>query len=278
MENNKIISNNDKKNHVANGANIKSLRPAGRSMDFARSKHISHFGPRQAVAAVTPKKPEIRKVNSDIAPPTRHPMAGKVDAIRQHAREMQVQAQIPKTSQVIKQEAIAEALEKPVPVEKPKTDNFYTRNKKKVNIFGICALALFILGFSLYLNVPNLSVCFANARSGISATFPEYKPDGYSLAGPVTFDDGKVTIDFHANTGNTQFTITQSKSSWDSSAVRNMIDKKANGSTVITTEERGLTIFSYSGNAAWVNGGILYTIDGNAPLSNDQIRRIATSL
>ena len=45
-----------------------------------------------------------------------------------------------------------------------------------------------------------------------------------------------------------------------------------------TAQEKGLTIYNYGSNAAWVSGGILYTIDGDAPLSPDQIRKIATSV
>jgi hypothetical protein len=57
----------------------------------------------------------------------------------------------------------------------------------------------------------------------------------------------------------------------------NYVKEKA-GDNYITYNERGLTIYTYNSNAAWVNNGVLYTIDGDAPLSSDQIRRIATSL
>ena len=40
----------------------------------------------------------------------------------------------------------------------------------------------------------------------------------------------------------------------------------------------GLTIYSYGTHAAWVNAGILYTVDGNAELAPEQIQKIAASL
>ena len=125
--------------------------------------------------------------------------------------------------------------------------------------------------------MPSLSVRIASIQAGISATYPEYSPNGYSLNGPVQFSDNEVVINFRANTGNTKFVIKQSKSSWDSSAVKNKVSNDSKGE-FITTEEKGLTIYTYNGNASWVNGGILYAITGDAPLSGDQIRRIATSL
>jgi hypothetical protein len=44
--------------------------------------------------------------------------------------------------------------------------------------------------------------------------------------------------------------------------------------------DKGKTIYLYNNgaNAAWVNGGVLYQITGNANLSSDQIVSIADSL
>jgi hypothetical protein len=46
----------------------------------------------------------------------------------------------------------------------------------------------------------------------------------------------------------------------------------------LTYSERGLTVYTYGSKAAWVNGGILYTLNGNAPLNSDQILKIASSM
>ncbi len=85
-------------------------------------------------------------------------------------------------------------------------------------------------------------------------------------------------MNFKANGGEQTFAINQSKSGWNNEAVLdNYITPKA-GSNYIPYTERGLTIYTYDNSAAWVNGGILYTLEGNAPISSEQIRRIATSL
>ena len=133
------------------------------------------------------------------------------------------------------------------------------------------------VGYFTYLNVPIISVKIASAQAGINATYPDYCPDGYSLNGPVQYADGEVSINFNANTGNNKFVIKQSRSLWDSSAVKNKVNEDSNGE-FITTEENGLTIYTYGDNAIWVNGGILYSISGDTRLSNDQIRKIAISL
>lgn len=257
---------------VSRGKNL--ITKVGRNMDIARSKSISHFGPSTVIARPT-QKPAAAKTTETIMP-TRHPIATKVDAIR--STNQQHLASMTKTATEIKETAINEAFKK---LDEHREEGKATvkRHFKFVNTASIIisTVLLLIIGYFIYINMPVLSVRVASAQAGINATFPEYHPDGYSLSGPVSYSDGEVTINFRSNTNNSKFVINQSRSSWDSTAVKNQIAKDSNNSFV-TTSERGLTIYTYGGNAAWVNGGILYRINGDATLSGDQIRRIASSL
>ena len=251
-----------------------SIKTIGRSMDIARNKSIARFAPRSISAPVGPTNP---KKQMDIGP-IKHPLATKVESVRSLKKAQVAKLNMSKPASIIKQEAIAEAMSK-VSDKPTGKKNIFKRHSKFINIFSISIVLLIIAGYFTYLNMPILSVRVASAQAGIDATYPDYHPDGYSLDGPVVYSNGQVSINFHANTGDRSFVIKQSKSSWDSSALKNQIDKESSdGSNEF--KERGLTIFSYDNNtkAAWVNGGILYSITGNAPLSGDQIRHIATSL
>lgn len=218
-------------------------------------------------------KQHIAAQNSDVAA-REHPMVAKTN---QHLHQQRT-ALAPKPSHVIKQEAIAEAMKK-APAKHEKNE---VKPKKKFSRFASVAsasLALLLLGgYFTYLNMPSLSVRVAAASAGLDASYPEYKPDGYKLTGPIAYTEGHVSMKFAANAGPQNYTIDQSKSSWDSSAVLDNYVKKKAGENYIIYNERGLTIYTFDGNAAWVNGGILYTISGDAPLSSDQIRRIAISM
>ena len=244
----------------------KPVRRPGQTMDIARSSSISRF----AAHPVTVVKPQPKTIDT---PPTHHPLIARTQ--QKQAVSRPVSAAVP-TSKQVKDREIAKALATPMP--KPTKKRFTRRHPKLITIIGLSIVVAVAVAYVVYLNMPALSVRVAAAQAGINATYPQYQPDGYSLDGPVTFTDGAVSIHFSANTGNTKFNITQTKSSWDSTAVLDNVVKKATGNNYITSQERGLTIFSYGGNAAWVNAGILYTIQGDAPLSGDQIRRIATSL
>jgi hypothetical protein len=251
---------------IGQGAQL--VRKVGRSMDIARSKSISHFASR-------PISTPTRQLKSDIGP-IKHPLTTKVEKTSLVVAAPVAKTPLIKSAKLIKEEAITEALKKPL--EKPKKNNIFKRHTKSISILSICAILLAVV-YSIYFYLPSFSVHIASAQAGINATYPEYRPDGYSSSGPVSYSDGEVTINFHANTGNTKFAIEQSKSSWDSTALKNKVDKDSK-SEFVTTEERGLTIYTYNNNhnAAWVNGGILYTISGDAPLKSDQICHIATSL
>lgn len=244
------------------------LRKAGQNMDIARSSSVSRF-----TKNVTQPKVTLNQHQPDLGP-FRHPMAKKAD----HLHNLSKQVAPEKTSQQLKEEAIAEAFRKLEQSKQQQTESL-KRSKRLVNIVSIIAGLIFIifLVYFMYINVPSLSMSIAGAQAGISATYPEYRPDGYSQNGPVSYADGGVVISFKSSSGSSNFAIKQVKSSWDSTAVKDMVAKDSSGE-FITTEERGLTIYSYSGNAAWVNGGILYSISGNASLTCDQIRRIASSL
>lgn len=238
-----------------------------RSMDIAKSSQISRFGDRNTEIS----SPVQKIAPKPDTPAQTHPLS---DRVKKDTPTDNKSTNI--TSSEIKNAAISAAMNMPakkapkVSAKKPST--------KTITITIIILLVAAVGAYFTYINMPNLSVKIAATQAGINAQYPDYHPDGYSIDGPVTFSDGEVTINFKANTGDTKFVLKQVKSSWDSSAVLENIVKKNSDNRYITSQERGLTIYTYNGDAAWVNGGILYTIEGDAPISNDQIRRIATSL
>lgn len=239
-------------------------------MDISRPRHasVSRFAPHPAGALHASPKPRT----IDIAP-VAHPHVAKAHA--QSAAKAQPLSRMIAASD-INHHAVKKAVQG-AHKQPPLKSRLLPR--QRIAAVLSATLAIVILGgYVTYLNMPALSVRVAAAQAGIDAGYPNYRPDGYALNGPVTYSDGKVAMNFKANGGNQKFTIAESKSGWDSEALLdNYITEKA-GSDYVPYTERGLTIYTYGNNAAWVNGGILYTIEGDAPLSNSQMRRIATSL
>jgi len=186
------------------------------------------------------------------------------------------------SSRELKQKLIAERLasvdttKKHTEHKAPKQSLF--RRTPRVSSALVASFAVVVLGgYLTYINMPNLSMRVAAASSGVDGSFPQYKPDGYRFNGPVAYSNGEINLNFASNTSQSGYKIKQKSSSWDSQAVLdNYVTKKT--ASYDTYSEQGLTIYTYGNNAAWVNGGTFYSIEGDAPLSNSQILRIASSM
>ena len=241
----------------------------------ARSEHITKF-------AKTPtSQHKSRQVGGDIGP-TPHALASAAAQRVQHAKNVQKPAQVAiKPSQVIKQEAIHHAMAATTPKahkKEVKQAKKHARTHRFASIASASIAIVLLAGYFTYLNMPALSTRVAASQAGIDASYPAYQPNGYRLDGPVVYEQGSVSMLFAANAGPQSYTLTQSDSDWDSSAVlENNVLPGASGEYMTTTTS-GLTIYHYDNKSVWVNNGILYTISGDASLSNDQIQRIATSL
>lgn len=219
----------------------------------------------------------------DIAAPQRQRVGlqqkQSLDTRTQQTQQAPAQAKQLKSAPALKNEAILEAMNREMaPVKKTRAKKQRSSSKwARFMSLSTASLAIVMLaGYFTYLNMPNLSLRMAAVQSGIDAKYPGYSPDGYALSGPIDFKDGEVSMRFAYADNVRKFTLTQQKSSWDSTAVRQYVDSRSQNAA--TTQIDGLTIYTYEGNAAWVNGGILYTLSGDAPLSNEQIQRIATSM
>lgn len=211
--------------------------------------------------------------------PTTHPHVAKAHALsasKEQQRHETPSRHIPATE--IKQQALTNAVAQAGKPTKERRWTFWQQRQRAASIVAATFALVLLGGYVTYLNMPSLSVRVAAAQAGINASYPNYRPDGYALSGPVTYADGRVSMHFKANSSDAGFTVNQSKSGWDSDAVLDNYVSPRAGSSYMPYTERGLKIYTYNNNAAWVNGGVLYTIEGDAPLSSEQIRRIATSL
>ncbi len=154
-----------------------------------------------------------------------------------------------------------------------------TKRKSRLASYATGALAAVLLGgFIAYQNIPNISMRYAAARSGVQATLPGYQPAGFALSNHIQYNPGQITVRFASNTDTRQFSITQRETVWNSEALlSNYVSTKTD--QIHKYEDKGRTIFLYGdNNATWVNGGVWYDIEGNSELNSDQLIRIATSM
>lgn len=242
-----------------------------RATHIPQSNLISKFG--QAAAAI---KTEALAVKPAPAPTKQPKAAAAAPAIVNHPAQTVVQA-----------DPFQSAIEQAISHEQPKTKKTKAHHRlaKKLhispriaNLAGITLVALAISGFIAYQNLPELAMRVAATRAGLHASLPSYQPSGFSMAGPIQYQPGEVTLNYKSNSDNRKFNVVQKNSSWNSETLlENYVTTK--NKPYQTFQANGRTIYIYDGNkATWVDGGIWYNIDGQSNLNSDQLLRIAGSL
>lgn len=138
------------------------------------------------------------------------------------------------------------------------------------------AAAVFAIVYFTNLNMPDISLRVAAMQTGIEASYPSYVPRDFALS-DILSKNGKITLNFKNNKTGGLFSLSEEKSSWDSGTLLKNYVLDAFEGEHATIREQGLTIYVKNGNAAWVNGGIVYKLTSDS-LTKKQIISIATSL
>lgn len=240
----------------------------------ARNNLIRKFQPTPTQAKPVPQPEAITK--PVMAPARVHPTVAR--AFQNQAAPAAAQPQAQLSGSDLKEQLIKERLaEVSAPVAKQKRGSWLGRQPRLATILSSTLALLILGGYLTYITLPSISLKVAASRAGVNATMPEYKPDGYSLDGPITYSPGEVIINYKSNTNKTSYKLVQKATNWDSQAVLdNYVGKLTDN--YLTFQERGITVYTFGSRAVWVNGGLLYTIEGDAALSSDQILRLATSI
>mgnify|MGYP001570179615 FL=1 len=236
-----------------------------------KSERITRFAP------IRPPKTTESKIDHDLAAQTKALQAAQAEYM---AKANQNNTHI--SSRVIKEHLLGQAIDK-VPVDDTKhAHKSHTAKAPKRSRFASVAVTSFALvllgGYLTYINIPNLSIRIAAANSGIDANLPTYQPSGYRISGPISYNDGEVNVKYKSGSGNTGYQLTQRPSDWDPiAALDNYVESDSDSDYQIHSVQ-GLTVYTYDKKAVWVNGGILHILDGNAPLSNQQVESIVASM
>lgn len=245
--------------HVAKSPMINKFAPHPKPIPETKDLHTTPIRPKLQKAQVDPV---VARIHERVQ---KHPVQPSAHTQRQKALMNERLAKVSQPTNSTRK------------VTKPKR-SLFARKPRVANVLTVSLAVMVLGGYLTYLSLPGLSVRVAASQAGIAASFPDYHPDGYRFNGPVSFAPGQVAIKFQSNGSDNAYTITQQKSTWDSQAVYDNVVAKIAGDDYITNSQNGLTIYTFNDKAAWVNKGTLYTINGSASLSNEQMLRIAASL
>ena len=186
----------------------------------------------------------------------------------------------PSSKSAQKDHAIESALKSTSNLEKhakktPKMKNHSFFSLKRVLLaLGCSIIAVAAIAYCVNMSMPDISLGITALQNDIDASTPSYIPRGYDIDNVVT-ETGKVSFTYRS--GDKTFVLTEENSTWDSATLEtNYVKTKFDDYSPI--REQGLTLFISGSNCVWVNGGKLYTIEGNnSELTKKQIQSIATS-
>jgi hypothetical protein len=159
--------------------------------------------------------------------------------------------------------------------EQPKVKAKRSTRQKFVGITAGVAAFLVLSGFIAYTNMSNIEMRLASVRVGFSVQLPNYAPTGYALQGGVQAKSSIATATYRS--GDSSYTLQQQTSDWDSQTLYDNV-------VAISSEQHqklsasGQTIYVYGHSAAWVNGGVLYSLKTDGNISNQEILSIASSI
>jgi hypothetical protein len=197
--------------HTSQQPKFEALKPgrAIRANHVTQSNLISKFGktPAPIKSAIVPVKPAPPAPKSEVSAPA--PAA--------NAPATAPPVQPPRKHNVF-QNAIDNAHAHETP--KVKKARVHHRIAKKLHVsprvvtFSGMTLAVLAVGSLLaYQNMPEIAMRIASARSGLNANLPAYQPAGFSLAGPIKYNSGEVTLNYKSNSDNRAFDVVQKNSS-----------------------------------------------------------------
>lgn len=237
-----------------------------------------------AMKPVVEPKQVIKKAKEEPIAPARDTAVARAAKARiaatRKSRQQEAGQQL--SAQELKERAIQKAMRSVATMNSDENNDAmragFWKKKRATTIVAMAVVAFGLLGYLVSVNLPDISVRVAAMHSGIEKAYPSYVPSSYRLDGLVKEDNGRITMAFRNDDGQS-FTLMEEKSSWDSSAVLTNYVIKNWGASYTIARGRGLTIYISGSNAAWVNGGVFYTIiDDTGSLSSSDLHDIAISL
>lgn len=238
-----------------------------------KSERITRF------ATPKPAVPHEKKhnIDKDLLAQTK-----ALEKARQEHEAAQHKKATPISSRAVKEHLLQRAVDQ-VPVHAMNShqtshSGHVTRRARFTSV-AMTSFALVLLsGYLTYTNIPNLSIRIAAANSGVDANLPSYQPAGYQIHGPISYSDGEVSVGYKQMSGNSSYKLTQKPTDWDPIATLDNYVQSDSKDDYQIHSVQGLTVYTYSKKAVWVNDGVLHVIDGTAPLSNQQVERIVASM
>ncbi|HSX30819.1 MAG TPA: hypothetical protein VLE99_02790 [Candidatus Saccharimonadales bacterium] len=195
------------------------------------------------------------------------------------------QEQVPNTTPAPKRENTTDIFEKALARANNFIDlhshklHYHKQARRHLTSMAAGTLALLVIaGFAAYQNTPGLQFRVASIRAGVSTTMPNFKAAGFAYNGVHASGD-RLTIGFSRGQGTYQLTQ-QSTNLSNDDMIASISATDASGTpNYRAVQATNTTIYRFANtNATWVENGTWYTVNGNAPLSDQQVQSLVKNI
>jgi hypothetical protein len=258
-------------------SHIKAHTPVSKSIPVIVKPTSKSVSPDRLAQAQSIPKSQLIKHFNIVKPQANHPHA--VQAAKAH-KTVSAPTHSPVISSISTPSDIFErALQQATAHEQPKAKaSPKKRSRRGLRLASSALSVLLLTGFIAYQNMAAFNIRLASNKAGFAASLPGYKPSGFSV-GKFTYNPGIVAINYHSNSDDRRFAITQKVSDWNSQTLREAFVATKAGDTYQTVQTAGQTIYLYGKkNATWVNKGVWYQVETNGSLSTHQLIELAASM
>lgn len=250
-------------------------RRKARALQAPQSRRIQRFTPVQQNYPVARAQAAATANRKPSTTPTQHAAPGKPATSPAHNTAHTGTSQhsthhTPRHADIF-EAAIANAKSHEQPAHKPRRKG----HQRLASVMAGVGAFIILGGFIGYMNMPNIEMRVASVRAGFSAQLPGYAPTGYALDGGIQAQRGVVAATYRS--GSSAYTVQQQSSDWDSQTLYDNVVAMSSEKQE-TLSGQGRTVYIYGDSAAWVNGGVLYSVKTDGNLSNQEILSIATSM
>ena len=159
----------------------------------------------------------------------------------------------------------------------PKQATRKIRLNRRASLTALSVAVVILAGFLAYSNLANVKLKVASSKAGFDASLPDQAPAGYHLS-HLQYSPGVIAIQYHSNSDDRSFAITEKASEWNSGTLRDTY-LAASGKDYQAVESGGRTLYLLGKDAAtWVSGGIWYQVRSNGALSPRQLVDMASGM
>ncbi|MBC7581383.1 hypothetical protein H7097_00760 [Aeromicrobium sp.] len=122
-----------------------------------------------------------------------------------------------------------------------------------------------------------ITLRYANAQAGFTASLPSYQPDGYGV-GNFNYSAGNVGTTFRSDASGNDYSLNQQTTKWDD---QTLLDNYVaiNYPNYQALQSGNRIMYVYGDNdASWIKNGVWYQLTTHGNLSTTQILSIAASV